>query len=152
MGNFSNYQREDSAVNNKLTGKRRCVIVGAEESVSKKSDLPMIIIAVKPSGCNFTVKTYIVNNENFNKNMTVFFDAFPDIQEGNFDFVSWIGAEGAANFKEDESGFLKVGRFLSPEQAVNLPPFEGTKPPKQTLTSLDDEEEEEDDDGELPFV
>jgi len=150
MGNFSNYKRDDS---NPLIGKARCVIVKVEESVSKKSGLPMIIVHVRPSGCKFSVKTYIVNNESFNKNMTRFFDAFPEIGDGNFDFLTWVGAEGAANFGEDENGYLKVTKWVYPEQAESLPPFEGTKPERQEITSFSDKEDEDsEDDGELPFV
>ncbi len=148
MGNWDDYQREERESSAKVTGKLRCVIVAAEESVSKSSGKPMIIVTVRPSGTNFKVKSYIVKNENFNRNMTSFFDAFPEIREGDFNFLSWVGAEGAANFGEDENGYLKVKWFMTPTQAASLPPFEGEKPEKQTITTLDDPE---DDDEDLPF-
>lgn len=152
MGNFGNYKRDESG-KNPLTGKMRCVIVSAEETVSKSSGLPMIVVSVRPSGCDFSVKTYIVNNDNFNKNMTQFFDAFPEIGDGNFEFLTWIGAEGAANFGEDDNGYLKIKRWVYPEQAESLPPFEGKKPERQEITSLADKEDEDpEDDGDLPFV
>ena len=152
MSNFGNYKREEED-RNSLVGKARCVLVKVEESVSKKSGLPMIIIHVRPSGCSFSVKTYIVNNENFNKNMTRFFDAFPEIGDGNFEFLTWIGAEGAANFGEDDNGYLKIKRWVYPEQAESLPPFEGKRPERQEVSSLDSKEDEDpEDDGELPFV
>lgn len=132
------YQRDESHAEPK-TGKQRCVIVAAEESVSKSSGSPMIVVTVKPSGSNAKVKSYIVKNERFNRNMTNLFDAFPSIGDGNFNFMEWIGAEGAADFGTDDNGYLRVKWFISPKQAESLPPFEGDKPEKQTMTSIDDE-------------
>ena len=148
MGNWDDYQREEREPTTKVSGKLRCVIVDAEEGVSKSSGKPMIIVTVRPSGTNFKVKSWIVKNENFNRNMTVFFDSFPEIREGDFNFLAWVGAEGAANFGEDDQGYLKVKWFLTPMQAANLPPFEGEKPERQEITSLDDGDDE---DG-LPFI
>lgn len=147
MGNWDSYQREERESQTKITGKLRCVIVSAEEGVSKSSGLPMIIVGVRPSGMRFTVKYYIAQNDNFNRKMTAFFDAFPEIRDGDFNFLTWVGAEGAANFGEDDQGYLKVKWFLTPTQAAALPPFEGDKPEKQTFTTLD----EDDDESDLPF-
>lgn len=141
------YVREESRPAVK-TGKLRCVIVDAEETVSKSSGKPMIVVTVRPSGSAAKVKSYIVKNDNFNRNATQLFDAFPDIGEGNFNFLEWAGALGAANFGEDENGYLKVKWWLSPEQASMLPAFEGSVPERQTVTSLDDDEDE----SELPFM
>ena len=80
--------------------------------------------------------------------MTQFFDAFPEIPFGEQNMLAWVGAEGAAMFKEGNNGYTEVSYFLSPERAADLPPFEGEKPERQTITSLDDGE----DDGELPFL
>lgn len=148
MSNW-NYKREEGDNNSNLTGKRRCVIIGAEESVSRSGN-DMIVITVRPSGCKFSVKTYLVQGENFNRDATRLFDCFPEIGEGNFELLTWVGCEGAALFGEDENGYLKVKRWVYPKQAESLPPFEGEKPERQTITSLDDPENEEDD-GELPF-
>lgn len=140
-----NYQREESTHTPK-TGRMRCIIVGAEEAVSKTSGKPMIIVTVTPSNSTAKVKNYIVKNDYFNKNMTQFFDAFPDIQEGNFNLVEWVGAVGAADFGLDDNGYLKVKWFIGAKSAETLPPFEGEKIERQEVTSLDDVE----DDG-LPF-
>lgn len=145
MTNF-NYTRDDSRPEQK-TGVQRCVIVDAEETTSKTSGKPMIVVTVKPSGSTAKVKTYIVYNEYFNRNCTQFFDAFPEIEEGNFDLLSWVGALGAANFDLDENGYLKVKWFVSAERQTQLPEWEGDKPEKQTVTRLDDEDEADD----LPF-
>lgn len=148
MGVWDSYQRESNGRDNSaLIGKRRCVIVGAEETVSNAGN-PMIVIKVRPSGCNFSVTTWLVKNEHFNRNATQFFDAFPEITDGDFNLLSWIGAEGAADFGEDEKGYLKVKWWVDAVKAQSLPPFEGEKPERQTITTLDDPE---DDDGDLPF-
>ena len=51
------YTRDESRPDIK-TGVQRCVIVGAEESVSKKTGKPMIVVTVKPSGSTAKVKNY----------------------------------------------------------------------------------------------
>lgn len=151
MGVWDSYQRESNGRDNSaLIGKRRCVIVGAEETVSNAGN-PMIVIKVRPSGCNFSVTTWLVKNEHFNRNATQFFDCFKEIPDGDFNLLSWIGAEGAADFGEDEKGYLKVKWWVDAVKAQSLPPFEGEKPERQTITTLD-EEEPYDDDDDLPFM
>ncbi len=152
MSNW-NYQREERTSGG-TTGKQRCVIVSAEEKVSKAGK-PMIEVGVRPSGCTFTVKTYLVSGEYFNRNATQLFDAFPEIPEGSFNLIEWVGAVGAAMFDLDDRGYLKVKYFIDPVKAASLPPFEGEKPPRQTVTSLEDDEPGADDfaeDDDLPFV
>ena len=152
MGVWDNYQRESSNErdNSALIGKRRCVIVGAEERISSAGN-PMIVIKVRPSGCNFSVTTWLVKNEKFNHNATQFFDCFKEIPDGDFNLLSWIGAEGAADFGEDEKGYLKVKWWVDAVKAQSLPPFEGEKPERQSITSLADEDDTADDDD-LPFM
>ena len=145
MGNWDDYRRAEQE--EKATGKMRCVIVDVEDTVSKSSGNPMIVVTVRPSGSNFKVKNYIVKNEYFNRNMTQFFDAFPEIGDGNFNFLEWVGAEGAADFVVDDDDYLKVKRFISADRAADLPPFVGNKPERQTFTTI----APEDDDDDLPF-
>lgn len=145
---WDDYKREERESENKITGRQRCVITDVEEKMSKSGN-PMIEIKVRPSGCRFTVKSWLVHNANFNRNATQFFDAFPEIGDGNFDFLTWIGAEGAAMFAEDENGYLKVRYWIDSVRAESLPPFEGDKPERQTVTKLVDVEPDDDD---LPFI
>ena len=142
------YQREEHQTD-ALKGKYRCVIVDVDEGTSKSSGLPMITITVRPSGTKFKVKTYLVKNDNFNRNATSFFDSFPEIEEGNFNFIEWIGCVGAARFDEDEQGYTKLKWFIPFSKQEALPPFEGEKPERQTVSKL---VEETDDDDDLPFV
>ena len=153
MGNWSDYKRETQERESAVAGKHRVVITEAGEAVtgpnSKKPGTPMIVVKLRPSGRRFSVTHRIVKNDYFNRNMTQFFDAFPEITEGNFSFIEWIGAEGAAMFKEDAQGYTQVSYFLPPERAEGLPPFEGEKPERQIISSLDDDTDPED---ELPFM
>ena len=150
MGNWDSFQREEKERESAITGKHRVVITEVQEGVtgskSKNPGTPMITVSVRPSGRHFSVKYRIVKGDYFNQRMTSFFDAFPEITFGDFNFLTWVGAEGAAMFKEDDQGYTQVSYFLAPERAVDLPPFEGEKPERQTVTTLNDE-----DDDELPF-
>lgn len=147
-----NYQREERT-SGATTGKQRCVIVSAEEQVSKSTGKPMIVVGVRPSGCAFTVKHYLVSGEYFNRNATQLFDAFPEIPEGNFNLLEWIGAEGAAMFDLDPNGYLKIKYFIDSVKAAGLPPFEGDKPQRQEVFSLDEDEPGADDfnEDDIPF-
>ena len=151
MGNWDSYTREEKERESAVVGKCRVVITEASESVtgpnSKAPGTPMIIVKLRPSGRRFTVTHRIVKNDWFNRNMTQFFDAFPEINEGDFNFLAWVGCEGAAFFKEDAQGYTQVSYFIDAVKAADLPPFEGEKPSRQTFTKLDEEE----DDGDLPF-
>lgn len=138
------YKREEST--RIEAGDHRVEIVEVQEAISSKGNA-MIVVTVKPNGSNITIKHYIVKNEYFDRNMTQFFDAFPQIKEGDFNFLSWVGCVGAARLKNDEQGFLKIAWFLSARQAEKLPAWQGAAPTRQTVTSF----EEVDPDGELPF-
>ena len=144
--NWSKYKREEREEVAKVTGKLRCVIVDVEEAVSKSGN-NMIVISVRPSGSPAKVKYWLVDNDYFNRNATQFFDAFPEIGDGNFSFPTWIGCEGAANFVLDDNDYLSIKYFISADKAANLPPFEGQKPERQTVTKFT----EDDSDDELPF-
>ena len=141
MSAWDDYQREEREESAKVTGRLRCVIVDVEETESKTSGLPMIIVSVRPSGTVFKVKSYIVKNEHFNRNMTAFFDSFVDIGDGNFNFIEWIGCMGAAMFDLDEKGYIRLRYFIDAVKAESLPPFDGEVPERQTITKLDDSEE-----------
>lgn len=126
------YKREEGHASKNVEGNLRCVITAVEEQKSKTGK-DMIVVSVQPSGAEFSVKHYIVKNDYFNRNMTVFFDSFPEIQDGDFEFLHWIGCEGAAKFFIEEVGdkkYTKIRWFIEAPKAKDLPPFEGTKPDK----------------------
>ena len=144
MSNWD-YSREEST---RLTpGDYRVQVVDVQETTSKTSGNPMLVITVQPNGSNIKIPNYIVRNEYFNRNMTQFFDAFPQIQEGDFNFLGWVGCVGAARLKEDENGYLKVAWFIDDKRAEKLPPWTGPVPERQTITDF----AEVADDSDLPF-
>ena len=145
MSSWNDYKREEPE---KIEGKYRCVITDVEETVSKKSGLPMIIVTVRPSGQKFTIRWYLVKNDKFNKNATNFFDAVDGVEDGDFEFIKWIGCEIGAMLGEDDQGYTQVRYWLNHKKLDDLPPFEGEKPPKQDVTSFTDESDSDDD---LPF-
>ena len=136
------YKREETP---DLTGARRCVVISAEVKLSKTGKT-MIAIGLRPSGSKISVKYFIVEGPYWNRNLTQFYDSF-NVEEGNLEVVTWVGAEGAANFITDENGYLKVKNFIRKDRAADLPPYEGEKPERQTVTHFEDLSEDE----ELPF-
>lgn len=148
MSSWNDYKPEEGS---RLgAGDYRCEVVEVEETTSKTSGLPMLVITVKPNRSNIKVKQYIVKNEHFNRNMTSFFDSF-GIERGDFNMLGWIGAMGAGKFAEDENGYLKVKWFLSPKQADGLHGWVGPMPERQTVTEIGGGFTDAADDDELPF-
>lgn len=147
MGNWTYVRDEGEHESTPLIGKHRVVITNAEFGKTKDGTRDKITITVRPSGKTFTVKYYIISGEYWNRNLTDFYDAFPSIEEGNTEVLTWIGAEGAAMFGEDktDSRYSRIRWFLKPDQAKDLPPFEGERPVQQTVTTLDDLEDVTDD-------
>lgn len=140
MSNW-NYVREEST---KISaGDYRFEVVAAEETLSS-TQKRMIVVTLQPNGATFTIKDYFVEGDYFNRKATQFFDS-TGIEENNFELLTWIGAVGAARFKEDENGYLKVSYYLNQERASKLPPWKGTMPERQTLTEMQPV------DDELPF-
>ena len=72
MSNWDYVREEQSRLE---AGDYRVAIVAAEEATSKSGN-PMIVVTVQPNGSNIKIKSYIVKNQYFNRNMTQFFDAF----------------------------------------------------------------------------
>jgi len=130
MSKWSSYQREEMP--RLEPGSYRFEVVNVEEKQSQKGS-DMIVVGLRPNGTKITVNHYFVQGEWFNRNITSFFDS-TGIEEGNFNFLTWPGAVGAAKFIEDERGYLKVSYFLKPEKAAELPPWVGPVPERQTVT------------------
>lgn len=149
MSIFDGYRREERE---RLgPGDYRVSIVGVEETTSRTSGNPMLVVTVQPSGSTIKINHYIVKNQYFNRNLTDLFDSF-GIEEGNHELLSWIGAMGGAKLAEDENGYLKVRYFLSPEKQEKLPPWEGKAPERQRISSYSDSDFEVlKDDDDLPF-
>ena len=145
MGLFSDYKRKERA--RLEPGDYRLVVTNAEESVSKSSGNPMLVIEVQPNGFNINIKHYISKNQYFDENVTDFLDSF-GIEEGDFEMLGWIGAMGAGKLVED-GDYMKVRYFLSPKKAEGLPAWQGEKPERNTITTFSDDAGDEE---ELPFI
>ena len=145
MSTWDEYKREES--NRLEAGDYRVEIVSVDETTSKAGN-PMLVLGIKPNGSRMVINHYIVKNDWFNRNMTQLFDSF-NITEGDFNFLTWTGAVGAARLKEDERGYLKVAGFISKKKAEALPPWAGAMPERVTVDSSGFAEVEPDDG--LPF-
>lgn len=145
MSNWD-YTREENA---RLTpGDYRVSVVDAEEKTSSTGN-QMIVVTVQPNGSSIKIKHFIVKNQYFNRNATQFFDSF-NVEEGNFNLLTWIGAIGAARLKEDENGYLKVSWFIDKQKAEKLPEWIGDIPERQTVTDFTPVCAEDDEDPFLP--
>lgn len=145
MGIFDDYKREERK--RLEAGDYRVSVVEVEQTESKSSGNPMIVIKLQPNGSDIKIPHYIVKNQYFNRNMTDFFDSF-NVNEGDFNLLGWVGAVGAARLKEDENGYLRVGWLINQKQAEKLPPWEGEMPERQVVVDGFSAADEEDD---LPF-
>ena len=132
MSTWDDWSREEAP--RLEPGDYRVEITAVEETESRAGN-PMRVVNVRPNGSNIKIKHYIVKNQYFNRNMTDLFDSF-NIDEGDFNFPTWVGAVGAAKLAEDENGYLKVRWFISESKAEKLPPWQGTMPERQTVTVI----------------
>lgn len=151
MSTWDDWSREEAP--RLEPGDYRVEITAVEETESKAGN-PMIVVTVRPNGSKINIKHYIVKNQYFNRNMTDFFDSF-NIDEGDFNFPTWVGAVGAAKLVEDENGYLKVRWFISESKAEKLPPWQGAMPERQTITTIGGTGAFVDvypDESELPFL
>ena len=148
MGNWGNYVYVEPK--RAKPGDYRVEIVSAEEKQSKSGN-DMIVVGLKLNGTEIKVNDYFVQGEYFADKISRFFDAFPMLKgednKGDFNFLTWVGCIGAAKFKEDEKGYLKVQYYLTPEKAEKLPTWVGELPERQTVTDFQEVSAEE----ELPF-
>ena len=141
MGIFDDFVREE--VPRLEPGDYRVEITDVEETVSKSSGNPMLVITVKPNNVNIRIKHYIVKNEYFNRNLTEFYNSF-NIDFGDQNFLGWVGAVGAAKLVEDENGYMKIKRLIPLERQDKLPAWVGSVPVRQTVEGFVS-------DDELPF-
>lgn len=133
MSNWD-YHREERARTQE--GDHRVTIINAEETISKTSGNKMIVVTVRPNNSDININYYLVKNQYFNRNMTAFFDSF-DIPDGDFNFLSWKGAMGAAKLVNDEDGYLKVRWFINKEKARQLPQWQGEIPERNVVSTLE---------------
>lgn len=134
------YQREESNFALIPEGRYRVRIRDAQKTQSKSGN-DMIKIVLDVSGQSASLFYYIVfmqdHPEITNRNLTQFFDSFPEIQEGQFNTSTWVGCVGACTVKHEEyNGDMtaKVGYFIKANRQDDLPPWQepkGKEPPKR---------------------
>lgn len=120
-------------------------IIKVEESVSKASGLPMIIVTTKQSISGIESKSYIVKNDFFNSNMTELFNSLDGVEFGDFDFTHWVNQCGVAKYGKNDRGYIELKRFISAEseEAKDCTPYV-EKPEDKGGIEIDDSQE-------LPF-
>lgn len=123
------YKREENKFKPIPEGNHRIRIKEAEKAVSKNGN-DMLSLQFEVSGYNSTLYHNIVflndRPEITNRMLTQFFDAFKDIEDGNFNMQSWIGKVGACNIKHEEyNGNMnaKVKYFIRADKQGDLPPW-----------------------------
>ena len=124
------YKREERQFPVVPEGDHRIRIKSADKAVSKKGN-DMLTLQFTVSGSGLTLFHYITfmddRPEMTNRMLTQFFDAFPDIEDGDFNMQNWIGKVGACHVKHDEyngSPSAKVSYFLNKKRADELPPWQ----------------------------
>lgn len=132
-------------------GDYRFEVTEAVEKTSKSSGKRMYEVSLKLNGSKITVKDYFVEGDSFCRKTTQFFDA-TNIDRGDFNILTWAGAVGAACFKKNDDGYLRVSYYIAvdTDREKKITPWQGEMPERQTVTSLDGLPEA-DDDTELPF-
>lgn len=123
------YQREEQSFPVVPEGQHRIRIKAADKAVSKKGN-DMLTLQFTVSGSGLSLFHYITflddRPEITNRMLTAFFDAFPAIEDGDFNTNHWIGKVGACVVKHEDyngSPSAKISYFLKPEKAENLPPW-----------------------------
>lgn len=123
------YQREEQQFPIVPEGPCRIRIKSAEKAISKKGN-DMLTLQFTVSGSGLTLFHYITfiddRPEITNRMLTSFFDAFPAIEDGDFNTSNWIGKVGACVVKhEDYNGnpSAKISYFIKPAKAEALPPW-----------------------------
>lgn len=108
-------------------GKHRIRVKSVEKTQSKNGN-DMLAMQFEISGYNSILYHYIVfmndKPEITNRMLTQFFDAFKDIQEGDFNINGWVGKVGACVVKHEEyngNTNAKIRYFLSADKQNDLP-------------------------------
>ena len=91
----------------------------------------MLVFQFDVSGSSKVIYHYITflpNNPSVtNGQLTQFFDSFKDIQDGDFNFINWIGKVGACKIKHEEYNGEKrerISYFIKADKQKDLPPWQ----------------------------
>lgn len=117
----------------------RVRIASADKAISKNGR-DMLTLQFDVSGYNQILYHYITfmddKPEMTNRMLTQFFDAFPQIEEGDFNMAHWIGKVGACKVKHEEyngNQSAKVHYFIHANKQKDLEPWK--EPPRNGGTS-----------------
>ena len=123
------YKREEQKFPIVPEGPHRIRIKAADKAISQKGN-DMLALQFTVSGSGLTLFNYITflddRPEITNRMLTSFFDAFPDIEEGDFNMQNWIGKVGACNVKHEDyngSPSAKSNYFIKSSRQSELPPW-----------------------------
>lgn len=123
------YKREEQQFPIVPEGQHRIRIKAADKAMSKKGN-DMLTLQFTVSGSGLTLFHYITflddRPEITNRMLTQFFDAFPAIEDGDFNMANWVGKVGACVVKHEDyngSPSAKISYFLKPAKADLLPPW-----------------------------
>lgn len=131
------YTRTEQQFEQVPVGKHRIRIRSAEKALSKNGN-DMLALQFEVSGMPNILYHYIVflddRPEITNRMLTQFFDAFPDIPEGDFNLRNWIGKVGACNVAPDKNDpdRTRINYFIRADRQGDLPPWrnaQGMVPP-----------------------
>lgn len=125
------YKREESGSFAPLPeGNYRIRVRSADKAVSKNGR-DMLALQFDVSGHTQILYHYIVfmddRPEITNRMLTQFFDAFPQIPEGDFNMSNWIGKVGACKVKHEEYNGNMTARlhyFIRASKQAELPPWQ----------------------------
>lgn len=98
--------------------------VAEAEKMQSKTGKDMLRLVFDVSNSKAKLFHYIVDGEYFNRNISAFFDAFPQIKMGDFNVAGWVGKVGACHTKHEEyNGNInsKVAYFIPASKQGNLP-------------------------------
>lgn len=127
-----NYTRTEREFDVLPEGKYRIRIKSADKAISKNGN-DMLALQFEVSGSSSLLFHYIVflddRPEVTNRMLTQFFDAFPGIDEGDFNMSHWVGKVGACAVKHDDYNGekrAKISYFIKADKADDLPPWKGS--------------------------
>ena len=123
------YQREEQGgFSTRIPEGRIRIRVKSAEKAQSKSGNDMLVLQFEVSGYPDVIYHYISFLEDkpeiTNRMLTQFFDAFKDIEDGNFNMQSWVGKVGAACIKHEEyngNTNAKISYFVSADKQGELP-------------------------------
>ena len=119
------YKRTENTFDKIPEGVHRVRIREVEKAQSAAGN-DMLVLVYDVSGINSRLWDRIVflkdRPEITNRNLTMFFDSFADIPEGNFNINSWVGKVGAVEVFHN-GDYVNVKKYIPKSAQAELPPW-----------------------------